>query len=270
MPRLVACSWFTKDYPYKNVPDNCALIIDRPNYFIPNIPNIYIQIEPRIIMDVDDYLIKNKDKYLLIYTYSDRVLQECKNSRKYVFGSAWVKPYIYNNIDISRKKFQISNLGGTKKINNAPGHIIRQIIHHSQLKLSQKYPITFFRSSRQQPHIKDYGNNPLIGEEKHELFLDYQYAIVVENSRQNNYFTEKLNDCLLTKTIPIYYGAPNIGEYFNTTGWILLEKGSVEELMNKLEILTPNHYSECQNVIEENWHKALGYSVLDINIDNAV
>jgi hypothetical protein len=270
MPRTIICPWFTKDYPYKNIPDNCALVVDRPYFLVPDISNIYIQVEPKIIMDVDDYLIQHYKVYSHIYTYSENVLRTCPNARKYVFGTAWVKPPIYNNIDMGRKKFQISNIAGTKKINNAPGHIVRQVIHYSQEKLRAKYPITFFRSERQKPHIKDFGENPLLGEEKDALFLDYQYAIVVENSRQANYFTEKLVDCLLTKTIPIYYGAPNIGTYFDTRGWILLETGSIGELMEKLAALEESYYMHYRDVVEENWQRAVGFSRLDVNIDNAV
>jgi hypothetical protein len=58
---------------------------------------------------------------------------------------------------------------------------------------------------------------------KIEIFETYMFSIVIENSRQIHYFTEKIIDCLLTKTIPIYYGCPNISDYFDTSGWIILE-----------------------------------------------
>ena len=35
-------------------------------------------------------------------------------------------------------------------------------------------------------------------------------------------FTEKITDCFMTGTIPIYYGIENIGDYFNPDGIILL------------------------------------------------
>jgi len=268
--RIVVSSWFQKDYPFINVPNNSALIIDRPYYILKDISNIYFQVEPKIIMDVDTFLIENHKYYSHIYTYSEDVLKACPNAKKYVFGTTRIRKTTYNNINVDRKQFRISNITGTKKINNAPGHILRHLIHYNQKALGEKFPITFYRSS-QPPYIEDLGDNKILDPDiKDELFLDYQYSFVIENSRQTHYFTEKLVDCLLTKTIPIYYGAPNIDSYFNTTGWIILEHGTFEEINEKMSILNDSYYAHYRDVIEENWKHALAFSVLEVNIDNAV
>ena len=44
---------------------------------------------------------------------------------------------------------------------------------------------------------------------------DYAFSIVIENSKIDYYFTEKLIDCFSTGTIPIYYGCPSIGNFFD-------------------------------------------------------
>jgi hypothetical protein len=38
---------------------------------------------------------------------------------------------------------------------------------------------------------------------------------VLENSVQKNYWTEKLADAYLSWCVPLYYGCPNIDEYFD-------------------------------------------------------
>jgi len=43
----------------------------------------------------------------------------------------------------------------------------------------------------------------------------YSYSIAIENSYKENYFSEKFTDCILSYTIPIYYGCPNISKYFS-------------------------------------------------------
>lgn len=43
---------------------------------------------------------------------------------------------------------------------------------------------------------------------------DYRYALAFENCRQHNYFSEKLVDCWLAWTMPIYWGCPNLSDYF--------------------------------------------------------
>jgi hypothetical protein len=42
-----------------------------------------------------------------------------------------------------------------------------------------------------------------------------KYQLVIENSRHNDYWTEKLADAFLGETYPLYWGAPNISEYFS-------------------------------------------------------
>jgi hypothetical protein len=78
------------------------------------------------------------------------------------------------------------------------------------------------------------------------------YSIVVESSSEPNYFTEKLIDCLVTKTIPIYWGCPNISEYFDTSYWI--------EPQNILMFnYTKHYYKQNINKINDNFEKAKKY-----------
>ena len=43
-----------------------------------------------------------------------------------------------------------------------------------------------------------------------ELYRQYKFVIAFENSRANDYVTEKFYDPLLAGAVPIYLGAPNI------------------------------------------------------------
>jgi len=65
-------------------------------------------------------------------------------------------------------------------------------------------------------------------------------------------------DCLITKTIPIYWGCPNISEFFDTTGWIFFD--GVSDLREKVRALTPDYYSKYTDVIEKNYNTALEYA----------
>lgn len=56
--------------------------------------------------------------------------------------------------------------------------------------------------------------------DKTEALNDYMFSIVIENDSYSTYFTEKITDCFATGTIPIYWGAPEINEYFNKDGII--------------------------------------------------
>lgn len=53
--------------------------------------------------------------------------------------------------------------------------------------------------------------------------VDYEYTIVMENSQQKNYWTEKLADAYLSWCMPIYWGCPNIAEWFPEGSYRLLD-----------------------------------------------
>ena len=42
----------------------------------------------------------------------------------------------------------------------------------------------------------------------------YEYTVVLENSQEKNYWTEKLADAFLSWSVPVYWGCPNISDFF--------------------------------------------------------
>ena len=78
----------------------------------------------------------------------------------------------------------------------------------------------------------------------------YRFSVVIENSREENYFTEKLMDALLCKTVPIYWGCPNIGDYFDTEGMIVCE--DMEGLRNAILTANQDVYDTLREKIDKN------------------
>lgn len=62
--------------------------------------------------------------------------------------------------------------------------------------------------------IDIYGNgyNPI--DDKLEVLSKYKYVLAIENGLCMDYWTEKLADSYLAGCHPIYYGCPNISDYF--------------------------------------------------------
>lgn len=92
---------------------------------------------------------------------------------------------------------------------------------------------------------------------KIDALKDYMFSIAIENGVCNNYFTEKILDCFLTGTIPIYHGCPNIGEFFDTRGIIIFN--TQEELTEIVDSLTINDYSSRLEFVRDNFNRALSY-----------
>lgn len=78
----------------------------------------------------------------------------------------------------------------------------------------------------------------------------FRFSVVIENSRFPNYFSEKLIDCLLCRTIPIYWGDPQIASQFNPAG--MIECQTAADLCRSLAECTSEQYEERLEAIEEN------------------
>ena len=89
---------------------------------------------------------------------------------------------------------------------------------------------------------------------KEDGLLPYMFSIIVENCKEENYFSEKLIDCLLCGAIPIYWGAPDISDYFDTSGMIIFN--NLDEFMNILPTLTVELYETKKNEISINYEVA--------------
>jgi hypothetical protein len=87
--------------------------------------------------------------------------------------------------------------------------------------------------------------------DKWEAIAPYKYHIALENSAQQDYWTEKLADAFLAESYPIYYGCPNIYKYFPknslTTIDIYKTRASIKAIK---KIITDNKYNESLKYIK--------------------
>lgn len=92
-------------------------------------------------------------------------------------------------------------------------------------------------------HFKDkidvYGRgfNPL--DDKWDGLAPYRFSLAIENARIEDYFTEKITDCYLAESCPIYMGCPNIEDYFDAQSMLSLDidnfKKSIQTIESTLE-----------------------------------
>jgi hypothetical protein len=116
-------------------------------------------------------------------------------------------------------------------------------------------------------YIKKFMTPPRI-DSKNQLFENAKFHIVIENARRENWITEKIIDCFATKTIPIYHGCPNIGEYFNEKG--IIKFNNLQELDEILNNITPQIYNEMYEYIEENFVKSYEYFDFHKRVENEI
>jgi hypothetical protein len=71
--------------------------------------------------------------------------------------------------------------------------------------------------------------------DKWEAIGDYEYHIALENSCFVHYWTEKLADAFLGWAYPIYYGCPNVLDYFGSDSLTAIDIESPEEAIRTIE-----------------------------------
>jgi hypothetical protein len=233
---------------------------------------VFWQTEPNDVINYEEKLIRNHEFYDLILCWNARILSECENAKLFPIGAVW-----YSDPDTSQKKFQASFLTSSKNLTY--GHQFRQDIFNalpdaplSYPQFASKHGISEqevekrFRYLRFLPILKH--KSPPYLATKRDLLVPCQYTIVVENGQHVNFFSEKINDACATKTIPIYWGAPNVGTFYNKDA--ILSFNSTQELFDILNGLTPEFYATKQAAIEENYNTALTYADRTGNIAKSI
>jgi len=101
------------------------------------------------------------------------------------------------------------------------------------------------------PFMEVFGRGYKKIESKNEGLNDFRYSFAIENIITEGYWTEKVVDCFATGTIPIYWGANSVNEYFLEEGIIRLN----DEF--DLTMCCSDYYNTRLDVIKENFERAV-------------
>lgn len=94
------------------------------------------------------------------------------------------------------------------------------------------------------------GFNPI--DDKFNGIFPYKYSIAIENDVTDDYWTEKIADCFLSYTMPIYYGANKITEYFPKESMILIDPNKPEEALDIIkQAVEENYWKKNFDALEE-------------------
>jgi len=76
------------------------------------------------------------------------------------------------------------------------------------------------------------GFNPIA--DKYDVIFPFKYSIAIENYSCADYWTEKIADCYLSWSAPIYFGATNILEYFPNNSLILIDPNEPKKALDTI------------------------------------
>lgn len=224
--------------------DSCLSYVD--NIKVPCFKIGWLLEPPAVISSSYDYIKSNWNKFDLILTHQDEYL---KISDKFKICPLWFS-FIYPEKQLIGEKNKLFSIIASNKRDTTG-----QRMRHEIVKLYRnKIDIDLFGGL-----TSNGGYNPII--DKSEGLLPYMFSFVIENSESSDYFSEKLVDCLLCGTIPIYWGAKNIGNYFNKDGIITFE--SVSDLENILKNINQDTYEKMYPFVKENFEKASKFTTVE-------
>jgi hypothetical protein len=118
------------------------------------------------------------------------------------------------NLQITKNEEKISVIMSTKTMSNG---------HEYRLKVLEKL-------KKEMPgKIDVYGKGFNEVPDKLLAIAPYKYHLAFENSYINDYWTEKLADTFIGWSLPLYWGCPNIEEYFSKASLIRLPEDNITD-----------------------------------------
>jgi hypothetical protein len=120
-----------------------------------------------------------------------------------------------------------------------PGHFMRRaFLKH--IRRRESLPIDLF------------GKAVRFIDDKWDGLAPYKYSIAVENSQSNDYWTEKIADCMLAWSVPLYDGCLNLEEYFPPGSFIRIDIAKPEKAVAEIkEILVHDQWESRLPALEE-------------------
>ncbi|GIT92600.1 hypothetical protein JANAI62_31630 [Jannaschia pagri] len=165
-----------------------------------------------------------------ILTRDEATLRHLRNARFFHCADTWIEAP--ERLDTT-KTAEVSLIASAKR--DLEGHRLRHAVVEA---LPEGAPVD----------VMGRGYKPF--EDKSDGLAPYRYSVVIENSRERGYITEKLIDAVLCRTIPIYWGAPDVGDYLDTRGLIICE--TLDDILAAIDGADAAGYAARAEAVEAN------------------
>jgi hypothetical protein len=201
-PPLQYCKWIEWDRDLSNLREDEILFFTDSNVFHPMVnlhkgKKIAWLLECKYLQpQVYQWVKENYQRFDSVVCCDIEFIKSISNGIWIPFGGCWVDK---SDWKVYEKTKLISIVASEKRF--LTGHQMRHKI------------IDEFRGK-----IDLFGRGYSPIQNKIDSLKDYKYQIVIENESISGYFTEKLIDCFMTGTIPIYYGDSSIESIFDMSG----------------------------------------------------
>ena len=200
---------------------------------------------PNFINDVVSNIDSYKEKFEVIFTHDKRVHEKDPEFFKLCIPNAL--PWIQNK-KIYEKTKSCSIIVSNK--NFTSGHNFRL----NALNQLPKDKVDHFGRGFQKELPWSINQNGIEESGKLSALQDYRFSFAFENDNYENIFCEKITDCFATGTIPIFWGTPSIGDFFDINGIVIFDdnfdfnKLDLDFYISKLDSIK-NNFEICRTLL---------------------
>ncbi len=178
-------------------------------------------------------------RFYKVLTKSKPLLDKIDNGVFYYFGSTFIDNYTA----VDRTKLKMASLIASAR-RDLKGHKLRhEIVDHIR---------------KEGLDVEIMGRGYAAFENKENGLAPYRYSVVIENVREQDYFSEKLVDACLCDTVPIYWGSPNVSDYFDPRGMIICQ--TADDIRGALANMSISDYQARLKWINKNRQAATSHA----------
>ncbi len=200
--------------------------------------NVWAIMQEPYMKGHSDWMAERHEYFSKVFTHTPP-----SNKKKYVPSHPALPWHVNKTYDellsmsVPEKKRTASWIVGNA--NDLPGHLkrltfLKNIQHDSSLSIDL------------------YGRAIIPIEDKWDGLAPYKYSLAVENTSTDDYWTEKIADCFLSWTVPIYYGCNNIENYFPKDSFIWIDINNPKEAIRKIKkIITKDTWEKRLPALQE-------------------
>lgn len=95
--------------------------------------------------------------------------------------------------------------------------------------------LAFLATMREKIEFDLFGRGFYPVDDKWLAIAPYQYSLAIENFSNPFYWSEKIADCFLAWTMPIYYGCTRITEYFPAESMVMINIHNPKEALDQIQ-----------------------------------
>jgi hypothetical protein len=184
------------------------------------------------------------------FTFRRALLERGRTFVELAYGTNWLGLDAMAGGDAPAKERMVSFMGSLEHSWEYPGYVFRREVA---------------KRLQERGGIDCYGKGVRPVSSKSDALAPYRFSVCMENVCEDYYFTEKIVDCILMNTIPIYWGCPGIDRYLDPRG--LLRFTTIGELEGILDSLSLRQYESMlpwlvanrQTLVDADLHSFEGF-----------